>query len=214
PTKSRHWAWSYALQGDRLAARRRFVDRGDDPQVAPSFLAGDARLAPVEDAVREIVHLRRELVDVGELHLFRSVGRDRASVEAVVREGGRELEGATLGRGPEAVGPGRVAARAVGHHAAGELQAEEHRLVHAAELGGVREPLLRRDRRGLLSRDVTGRLQRVDADVHERAAARALLVQPPLGGIADAEAGGAFDGLDRAEALLAGGARHLQVVGL
>ena len=69
-----------------------------------------------------------------------------------------------------------------------------------------------RDLDGLFACEIARGLQRVDADIHERAAARERALEPPLAGVADAHVERRFDDLDVAELLRARDADALEVV--
>src|SRR5579863_4539666 len=107
-----------SAKSDRLAARPRSIDRLNDPDVSQTFLAGRVELCAREDAIRERIHHRRELVVHGHLH---GLAVDGEAV-AIVIGGGVGIQGALLADNLVLVLarlPG-VAAGAVGHEAARE----------------------------------------------------------------------------------------------
>src|SRR5437660_414193 len=97
------------------------------------------------------------------------------------------------------VEPRRVAGRTACQHPAGEAQLEIAVLFHLPEPGIVlcrvrHRPYIDR----LLTADVPGRVERVDADIHQAPATGKLLVEPPLFGVPYTEPRAVLDELELA----------------
>ena len=97
---------------------------------------------------------------------------------------------------------------AIGDDAAGEFQLPGDRLIHFPELDRVRLGLQGRHDRWLFAAEITRRLQRVNADIHECAAAGQVPLQAPLVRVADAEAEASLDDFGLAKNLLRASRMH------
>ncbi len=136
-----------------------------------------------------MVHHRREVIGLAQAALLDRVAPEHAHAEctAVVRR--LHLERAVLGVDAEAVQVRAVARHAVGQDAARETHLEVDGLLDFLEARIARRAVLHAVHLGrFLAREVARGVDRVDADVHHRAAAAHRLLQAPLIGVARVEA--------------------------
>jgi len=165
----------------RLGDLGRAQQGADETHVPQSFLTGGLGLAAAPDRVREREQLGRELIPLAiDLALGPVADRDRH----------HEVLGVVVGRleTEPALGADHLVARARGCPEAGGERGElvlreaHHGLRHLADLG---EPLIRAGRAGgehldrILAEEMTRRLDAIDTDVVEIAAAQ-LVIQPDV----------------------------------
>ena len=147
-----------------------------------------------------MIHLERELIALGQDALLDAAAAEHAHPQVAVAGRRVELERAARLEDAEPAEVHAVAGRAVGEDAARETQLEVDVLLDLGEPRVVRRRVRHRvDFDRLLAGQVPRRVERVDADVHQRAAAGHRLAEPPLRRVADVEAGVGQDHPRRAD---------------
>src|SRR6266480_4510123 len=196
----------------RLAAFNRLVDRHQNPDVAQPFFARHFARCVGEDAPGEVVHLGGELIDLGFVDLLAVAA---PAPDTFITVSGIETEPALLRVSRVAVqAVDQIRGAAIRQDAAGKFELPDNGFIHFLELHRIGPGFHGRDDDRFLAGEVTRGLQRVNADVHERAAAGQRAPEPPLGRVADAKTETRLDDFDVAEDFLARQAHALEMMRL